>query len=208
MQPVLERNYVRPVIVTEPPVPNGAPKTFKWNVNEYHQMADLGFFDGKRVELIKGEIIVISPMNPPHATAVRLFIEILRNVFGKGFIVDSQLPMSFGKTDEPEPDVAVVEGKVRDFSQAHPKTAALIIEVSKTTLKFDRTTKTALYAENKIEDYWILNLKDRNLEVYRRPIKDKKLGFIYTEILVVTESETISPLARPDKKIKIADILP
>jgi Uma2 family endonuclease len=207
MDAVLERAKTQPLI-ERAKKSSGEPKTIRWTRDEYYRMAELGFFEGKRVELIKGEIIEMSPMKSAHATAVRLVIEALRNIFAKGFVVDSQLPMSFGKNDEPEPDVAVVEGKVRDFSEAHPKTAALVIEVSETTLNYDRTRKASLYAENKIEDYWILNLKNRCLEVYRRPIKDKKLGFIYTEILVVTENETVSPLAKPAAKIKITDILP
>ncbi len=208
MDAVLEREKTQPAIRNERLKTNGEPKTIRWTRNEYYRMAEFGFFEGKRVELIKGEIIEMSPMKSAHATAISLAIEILGKFFGKSFVIRTQLPMSFGKSDEPEPDVTVVEGKVRDFSQAHPKTAALIIEVSETTLNFDRTKKASLYAENKIEDYWILNLKNRSLEVYRHPIKDKKLGFIYTEILVVTENDTVSPLAKPAAKIKIADILP
>lgn len=206
MEAILERTKVKPVI--EYPIKNGSPRTIRWTRDRYYQMLDLGFFEGKRVELIKGEIIVMSPMKSAHATAIRLIVEVLRSVFGNGFVVDSQLPLSFGKTDEPEPDVAVVEGKVRNFSESHPKTAALLVEVSKTSLKFDRTTKAALYAENKIEDYWILNLEQRCLEVYRRPVKDKNLGFVYTEIRVIGENESVSPLAKPKAKIKVADILP
>lgn len=208
MDAVLEREKIQPTIKTARLKTNGEPKTIRWTRNEYYRMAELGFFEGKRVELIKGEIIEMSPMKSAHATAISLAVEVLGKIFNKGFVNRTQLPMSLGKTDEPEPDVAVVEGKVRDFSESHPKVASLIIEVSETTLKYDRTEKASLYAENKIEDYWILNLKDRCLEVYRRPVKDKKLGFIYTEILVVTENETVSPLAKPTAKIKIADILP
>jgi len=65
-----------------------------------------------------------------------------------------------------------------------------------------------LYAEKKISDYWVLNLKNRCLEIYRQPIKDKKLGFVYTEIKILTEKDTVSPLAAPAAKIKVADLLP
>lgn len=208
MNPVLEQSVIQPAIQPSRQKKNGEPKTVRWTRDEYYQMAELGFFHGKRVELIGGEIIEMSPMKTAHATAVRLVMEALREVFKKGFVVDSQLPMSFGKLDEPEPDVAVVAGKVRDFSQSHPKSAALIVEVSDTTLSYDRTRKAALYAQNKISDYWILNLKDRCLEVYRQPVKDKKLGFIYTEIKVVTENDSIAPLTKPESKIKVTDLLP
>ncbi len=187
---------------------NGGVKVYKWTQKEYYQMAELGFFHGKRVELIEGEIIEMSPMNKPHATAVRRILYILKTFFGEGFIIDSQLPMSFSKESEPEPDVAVIKGKIEDFIKSHPKTAELIVEVSDSTLRYDRTIKAALYAQNKIQEYWILNLKDRCLEVYRQPKKDKKLGFIYGEIQILTEDETASPIANPKAKIKIADILP
>jgi Uncharacterized protein conserved in cyanobacteria len=187
---------------------NGTPKAVRWTRNQYNRMAELGFFKGKRVELIKAEIIEMSPMKSTRATAVRLFVEVLRNIFAKGFVVDSQLPMSFSKTDEPEPDIAVVKGNVRDFTESHPKTAELLIEVSDSSLDFDRTKKGSLYAENNIKDYWILNLKGRCMEVYRRPVQDKQLGFIYTESCVVKENETISPLAMPKGKIKVSDVLP
>lgn len=208
MDAVLYRAKKLPAIELEKVKTNGEPKTARWTREQYYQMAELGFFEGRRVELIKGEIIEMSPMKSAHATAVRLAIEILGNVFAKGFVVDSQLPLSFGKIDAPEPDIAVIEGKVRDFSDSHPKNAALIVEVFDTTLNFDRTKKASLYAENKIQDYWILNLKNRCLEVYRQPLRDKKLGFIYTEIRVVTESETIAPLAAPKTKVKVSDLLP
>lgn len=210
MNPVLEHTTTRSVIrqSARSPEKNGEPKLLRWTRDEYYKMAELGFFHGKRVELIEGEIVEMSPMKTAHATAVRLVMEILREVFNKGFVIDSQLPMSFGKSDEPEPDVAVVAGSIRDYSQSHPKSAALIVEISDTTLNFDRTQKAILYARNKIPDYWILNLKDRCLEVYRQPIKDKKLGYIYTEIRVVTENDAISPLAKSESSVKVADLLP
>lgn len=185
-------------------------KSFQWTQEKYYQMADLGFFQGKRVELIEGEIIEMSPMNKPHATAIRILLSIFNKLFPNGYLVDSQLPMSFSKISEPEPDIAVIKGQIKDFAESHPKTAELIIEVSDATLYYDRNRKASLYAKNKIQDYWILNLKNKRLEVYRRPIKDKTMfyGFGYAESFIFTENDEVSPLAKPDAKIKIADLLP
>lgn len=185
-------------------------KPFQWTQENYYKMADLGFFHGKRVELIEGEIIEMSPMNKPHATAIRRLKSVLAKIFAEGYIIDSQLPMSFSKISEPEPDIAVLKGEIDDFANTHPKNAELLIEVSDTTLSYDRNRKASLYAKNKIQDYWILNLKDKRLEVYRRPIKDKTMyyGFGYAERLIFTELDEVSPLAKPDSKIKIADLLP
>jgi Uma2 family endonuclease len=207
MEAILEK-YAPPKIVVEPVKQNGGPKPYRWTVKQYYQMADLGFFHGKQVQLIKGEIIRMSPMKTAHATSIQLVVALLSKLFAKGFAVRPQLPMSFSKIDEPEPDVAVVKGNIRDFGDSHPKTATLIVEISDTTLRFDRTTKAELYAENKIPDYWILNLKERQLEVYRRPVKVKSQGFTYSELLIVNETESISPLAKPKAKIKVSDMLP
>lgn len=187
---------------------NKGVKIHRWTQDEYYKMAELGFFHGKKVELIEGEIIEMAPMNKPHATAIRKLFYILREVFSEDYLVDMQLPMSFSKITEPEPDVAVINGKIEDFAKSHPTTAALIVEVSDSTLRYDRTKKAGLYAKNKIQDYWILNLKNQSLEIYRRPIQDKKLGFVYTEIKIFTEKDTVSPLAAPDVKIKVKDLLP
>ncbi len=187
---------------------NDAVKVRKWNQEEYYKMAELGFFHGKRVELIEGEIIEMSPMKSPHATSVSLVGEILREIFQKDYFVRSQLPMSFSKNTEPEPDIAVIKGKIRDFAEKHPKTAELIIEVSDATLSYDRTAKAGIYAKNEIQDYWIVNVKNSCLEVYRHPINNKNLGFVYSERTIFTEKDTVSPLAAPKAKIKVADLLP
>ena len=171
-------------------------------------MAELGFFHGKRVELIEGEIIEMSPLKTAHATALGLMTQILTKIFSENFIVRAQMPMSFAKANEPEPGAAVVKGAFRDFTVSHPKTAELIVEVSASTLRYDRTIKVNLYAQDKIQEYWILNLKNRCLEIRRQPKKDKKLGYIYQEIQILTEDDQVSPLANPKAKIKIADLLP
>jgi Uma2 family endonuclease len=208
MQSVLERDFSEPFVVTDHVKKNGVPKPFRWTVREYYQMAELGFFQGKRVELIRGEIVEMSPMKSPHATSIQLAAEVLSELFKKGFVVRSQLPMSFSKADEPEPDIAVVTGSIRDYADGHPKSAVLLVEISNSTLRFDREEKAELYAENNIGEYWIVNLKQRRLEVHRRPQKDKNRGFFYSEVVVVSEDESIAPLAKPKAKIKVADILP
>lgn len=189
---------------------NEAVKAHRWTRDEYYKMAELGFFHGKRVELIEGEIIEMAPMKSPHATGLRRVLRILREIFTEEYFVDSQLPISFSNRTEPQPDVAVIKGGIDDFTNLHPKTAALIVEISDATLRYDRTKKASLYAKNKIREYWILNVKDKRLEVYRRPIKDKTAfyGFSYAEIQIFTEKDSVSPLAASEAKIKVAELLP
>lgn len=208
MQSVLERDFLKPYVVTDQVRPNGKPKPVRWTVSEYYQMADLGFFRGKRVELIRGEIVQMSPMGKPHANSIRALVFLLQRIFKKGFVVQSQLPMTLGEANEPEPDVAVLEGSRADFADTHPTTAALVVEVAGSTLRFDREDKAELYAENNIPEYWVVNLKERRLEVHRYPTKDKTSGFFYSEVTIVGENQTVSPLAKPSAKIKGADMLP
>lgn len=208
MQTVRERNYQKPVTLNGRVKRNGvAPHLLRWTVDEYYKMYEQGLFQGKRVELIKGEIFEMSPMLSPHATSIRLVFELLREVFQKEFEIRMQLPVRFSKIDEPEPDVSVVEGSIRDFTEAHPTTAKLLVEVAFTSLRFDRTRKLKLYAENRIEEYWIVNLKQRQLEVFRKPVSDSEASD-YSEKLVFTENEAVSPLLRPKAKLNVADMLP
>lgn len=201
--PILVETTVRQISREEPlPV--------RWTKKEYHYLAELGMFEGKRTEFFEGEIIEMSTMNSPHATGLTLTDEVLREIFPTGFAFRNQMPLDFGEDFEPVPDIAVVKGRARDFKNAHPKTADLIIEISDTTLSYDRNRKASLYAKFGIQDYWILNLKNRTLEVYRRPFEDENTvyGFAYEDKLTFDETKEVSPLAMPDAKIKVADILP
>jgi hypothetical protein len=96
------------------------PRPWKWTSEQYHQLGDLGFFQGQRVELIRGEIVLRSPRNEPHVTSVSLTTDTLRAAFGPGFFVRVQAPLSFGLESVPEPDVAVVPGSPRDYSDHRP----------------------------------------------------------------------------------------
>ena len=200
----------------------GPPKIL-WNRDDYYRLSDLGFFNGKRVELIEGEIFVkykytefdegeyeMSAMSSLHFSGVNVAAEAMRGIFKKKYFVSVQCPVEMGDNSEPEPDISIIEGKARDYKNAIPKTAALIVEISDSSLLYDRGKKMSLYARANIQDYWIVNLKDERLEVYRRPIEDKTAfyGFSYGEIRIFTETDEVSPLVMPDAKIKISDLLP
>ncbi len=179
------------------------PRRRMWTKKEYYKLLDIGFFNGKRAELIEGEIIEMSPMKTPHAVAIGLTSTILEEVFGKSCWVRGQLPIDLGEINEPEPDFAVVKGNIRDYLESHPKTAELIVEISDSTLSYDRNVKSKLYSRNNIKEYWIVDLRKRKVEVYRSPNGNK-----YDEITSFGEKDEISPLAAPEAKIKVADLLP
>jgi hypothetical protein len=104
----------------------------------------------------------------------------------------------------------VVQGSPRSASPDNPTTALLVAEVSDTTLAYDRHTKGSLYAAAAIADYWIINLVDRQLEVYRNPVSDssQRYGCRYDNVTILLATDHISPLAAPHARILVADLLP
>ena len=182
----------------------------KFSKAEYYRMAEMGFFNGQRVELIDGEVILMSPQEAGHATAVELVARILEKAFGEGYHVRDQKPLDLGEGHEPEPDAAVVIGSPRDYAQAHPKTAVLVVEVALSSVDYDRVVKGSLYAKSGIPEYWLLNLRERRLEVFREPVPmpEQIFGFGYKSMRIYLPDETVSPLAKPDAQVKVADMLP
>jgi Uma2 family endonuclease len=169
-------------------------------------MADMGVFGPEeRLELVDGEILCMSPQKGPYATASDLTESVLREVFPTGCRVRIQKPLTLGGVSEPEPDIAVVRGAARDFTRSHPTTAELVVEVADSTLAFDRGTKASLYARAGIRDYWILNLPERILEVHREPDPGAEQ---YQSVTRYAEADAIAPLAAPDARIAVADLLP
>ncbi len=178
----------------------------KWTVEEYERLVTLGALtENDRVQLVQGEIVQMSPQNAPHMTAVHLIYEALRSLLPPGFTVRVQGPLTLAPDSEPEPDVAVVRGSPRDYRDRHPggDDTALVVEVADTTLSFDRERKGRVYAGAGIPEYWILNLNDRELEVYREPEAGE-----YRTRAVLREGDTVTPSFRPDARISLADLLP
>ncbi|MGH7222367.1 MAG: Uma2 family endonuclease [Gemmataceae bacterium] len=179
-----------------------------WTRDEYYRMGELGFFHCQRVELIEGEIMVLSPQNWPHTSTVDRVGEALRRVLGTGFWVRMQFPLNLS-TSDPEPDVSVVAGRFEDYSD-HPTTAVLIVEVSESTLAYDRSRKASLYARAGIADYWIVNLVDHQLEVRRDPQPDpsQPYGHSYASVTTLVPPAVVNPLAAPKVSLAVADLLP
>lgn len=184
------------------------PRLHLWTKEEYYQMAEMGLFDGKRVELIGGQVLEMSPMRSGHATATMLAAQAIEKVLPAGCFSRVQLPLSVSEISDPEPDVAVVAGAVRDYKDAHPSTAVLVVEVADSSLEYDRTEKASLYASAGVEDYWIVNLPQRRLEVFRQPIVDtsQPFGYSYATRRILTADEQVQPLAAG--VIHVADLLP
>jgi len=173
-------------------VESAVPRRFKFTRDAYYQMAALGLFWDARVELIEGEVIEMSPLNPRHVASTDRLYRLLREVVPDGYWVRVQAPLSLGES-EPEPDVSVVQGTPDDYEEAHPTTAMLVIEVADTSLPYDRTIKQSLYAKAGIPEYWIVNLKEAQVEVYREPaaVSDAPFGYAYRAVQVFTRDESV-----------------
>jgi Uma2 family endonuclease len=185
------------------------PRTFRWTRDEFYKLADLGCFDNRRVELIEGEIIEMPVPKHPHVLSVSLTEAALRTLFGSGFWVRTQSPLNLGAMSDAEPDVAVVAGNMRDYTD-HPTSALLVVEVSETTLAYDRGRKGSLYAATGIEDYWVVNLVNQQLEVYRDPVPDpnEPSGYRFNTRTDFTPGQSVAPLAAPANAVAVVDLLP
>ena len=183
----------------------------RWTRKEYDRLIEIGFLDeDEPVELVGGQLIVAEPKGTGHSVAIELAAEALRKAFGAGWTVRVQDPIAPDDESEPEPDVAVVAGSPREYLAAHPSRPALVLEVSDSSLAFDRRDKGSLYARAQILDYWIVNLVDRVLEVYRDPVlsADALYGWSYARVLRLGPEATISPVAAPAASISVTDLLP
>lgn len=186
------------------------PQVHLWTRNEYYRLADLNFFPGQRVELIEGQVIDRAAMKSPHAIAIDLMDVALQSVLREGYYIRQQKPFVISDLSEPEPDIAVVPGMIRDYAEAHPTTATLLVEVADTSLRYDRTVKDSLYAKAGIAEYWILNLGDRQLEIYVDPAIDKaaEYGFSYRTKRKYDSRQVVSSVVGVEVAIAVADLLP
>ncbi|HTN77292.1 MAG TPA: Uma2 family endonuclease [Pirellulaceae bacterium] len=177
------------------------PRPKRWSREEYARLFDEGFFAGQRVELIDGEILLMSPQGPDHASTIELVAEAVRAKFGDAYWVRIQMPLALSKFNEPEPDIAVVKGTPRTVRQ-HPESALLVVEVSGSTRNFDRGVKAREYALAGIQDYWVVDLAATQIIVHREPAEGQ-----YRAITEHRRGDAITLLACPESAIQVADLL-
>jgi Uma2 family endonuclease len=185
-------------------------RTRRWTKEEYYRLGELGFFHGQRVELIEGRLMVQCPQKSLHGGIVDLLTEILSLRLPPSHRLRVQLPLDIGQTSEPEPDFAIVQGTRRQYLAAHPTSALLVIEVADSSLSYDREQKGSLYARAGLLDYWIVNLVDDRVEVYRDPVPDAAhlYGYRYASRVDLVPPASIAPLALPGMVVAVADMLP
>jgi Uma2 family endonuclease len=185
-------------------------KTRRLRRVEYDRLVDLGMFTGERLELLDGLLVVREPQGSPHAAIAAHIAQVLAAAFGPGWHPRLHSPLALDDDSEPEPDVAIVTGGPLDYVEAHPVTAALVVEVADSSLKLDRRLKGGLYARAGLPEYWIANLAEGALEVHRRPrrVADATYGWVYRSIDILRPpATTVTPLATPGVRIPVADLL-
>lgn len=146
-------------------------RLYRLSVDQYHEMVRLGILaEDDRVELLEGWLIAGMTINPSHRISTHRVRVALERAMPDGWYVDHQNPITV-EDSEPEPDISVVRGDTGDYRDRHPgpHDVAMVVEVSDASLADDRTFKKELYARAQLSIYWIVNLRDRCIEVYTEP---------------------------------------
>lgn len=175
----------------------------KWTVDEYHGMIAMGILDNRRVELLKGEIVEMSPEGEPHAYFSSEAGEYLSQLLDNRAMIRQGKPITLPNNSEPEPDLAIVQRLGREYLEHHPYPEQIfwLIEYSDSSLDKDLQTKSVIYAEVEIFEYWVVNLRRRQLVVFREPQDGE-----YASKVTLNEG-IVYPLAFPDVAVLVEAIV-
>ena len=177
----------------------------RFSVKEYYRMAETGVLHpDARVELLNGEIIDMSPIGPFHGGLVNRLVRLFTKNSKSRWIVSAQNPLRLDDHSEPEPDVTLLKPAADDYTSRHPRPddVFLLIEVSDTTLDYDRTEKLPAYGRAGVAEVWIVNLNETLIEIYREP---HFTG--YGSKTILRAGDTVAPLAFPDAAVDLAELL-
>jgi len=180
------------------------PESRRFSIDEYHRLVEAGIIGEKeRVELLEGVIVRMRPQNEPGVRALMCLNRLLIRSLGDEYLVRPQVPMTFPSSQsEPEPDLAVVRALDAPSRHEHPQTALLAIEIS-ISLRFDRKIKGRIYARAGVPEYWVVNVEDRCVEVFRDP--NGGAGVYLTTFTALPE-DTLVPSAVPGLCVPVAPI--
>jgi len=180
------------------------PVAHLFTVEEYEAMGRAGVFpDGKRLELLGGEIVEMTPIGSPHAATVKRLTRLLVTGLSERAIVGVQDPVVLSDLSEPQPDLVVLRPRADFYAEAHPRPedVLLVIEVADTTGRWDRTVKRPLYAAAGVPEMWIVDVTARVIEVALEPAADG-----YRSIRQLGVADAVSPAAFPDLSITVAEL--
>ncbi|MEL6440871.1 MAG: Uma2 family endonuclease [Cyanobacteria bacterium J06621_8] len=175
----------------------------KWTINEYHSMIEAGLLDHRQVELLQGNIVEMSPEGKAHAYFSSEAEDYLRGLLENRATVRSGKPITLPNNSEPEPDIAIVQKLGREYLTHHPYPENIfwVIEYSHSSLEKDLSIKTKIYAEAGIREYWVVNLRQRQLIVFCEP---QATGYAAKSIL---STGIVYPSAFSDLAIEVEQII-
>lgn len=174
-------------------------------VRDYHRMGEAGILgEHDRVELLDGEIIDMTPIGSRHASAVARITEALTLAARGRALVWSQNPVTLGEYTEPQPDVALLRRRDDYYRESHPRSedVVLVIEVSDSSVDYDRLVKIPLYSRHGVPEVWMVDLGNATLTIHRGPRDDA-----YTEVTRVTSLAALAPAAIPEAVVDLSRLL-
>lgn len=180
----------------------------KWNVSEARFLTNNDLLEPGSFELIEGEIVFKKSQDQLHIVTITCIVAVLTVFFGSQSLIH-QANIGIGEQDEsndPEPDVAVVRGVIRDYTDRRPDPARdilLLVEAANSSVRSDTTVKAAIYARHGLPEYWVVAIPTRQLIAHRQPTAEG-----YADVQTYEENATVSPLAGPDASVRVADLLP
>jgi Uma2 family endonuclease len=179
--------------------------TRRFTVQDYHRMVDAGILrEDDRVELIRGQVVTMSPIGPPHAALVDRALRTMDRAVGDRAIVRVQGSVQLDEYSQPQPDIALLRPRADFYCSAHPlpPDILLVVEVAQSSLGYDRGLKAGLYAEAGIEEYWVVDVTGRRLIAY----SDAHNGE-YRSVRVLTSEDVLTPKLLPGCSIAVASLL-
>jgi Uma2 family endonuclease len=183
----------------------------RFTLDEYHKLGELGFFhEDDHIELIRGEIIQMVSKGRVHETCLRNLLRELPRLVGDRATLQTQAPIVLPPNSEPEPDFAILKNRDDNYLLAHPESAdiLLVIEVSDSSLDYDRDVKMPLYAEAGISDYWVFNLFDNYLECYSEPYQNNQGKHGYLSKRIVLPNQVVALPCFPDLFLDLSRVFP
>jgi Uma2 family endonuclease len=180
------------------------PGVYRLTVDAYHRMIDAGIFnEDDRVELINGELRTMAPIKAGHAGKNKRLNRLLSARVGDNALVAVQDPLTLPEHSEPEPDLMLL--RLRDdyyeTKNPTPEDVLLVIEISDSSLHYDRDTKVPLYAAHDVAEVWLIDLPARRLAIYRNPGPEG-----YRQILIPDRDQSVSPQLLPSVKIDLSEL--
>jgi Uma2 family endonuclease len=194
----------------QPPFPQPLPIELgslkRWTIRDYHRMSELGFLNpDEKTELIAGQVVLMVAKGQAHVIALQLLAVKLQEQLSGSVHIRTQDPIVLDDYSEPEPDLVIVRGEILDYADHHPRPdeILLVVEVADSTLQRDCEIKDKAYAQSTISEYWVLDLPQRRLHIFRDPTPSG-----YANHLILTVPNQATCMALPNLRLTISDVLP